>query len=411
MARRPWVRTALWEILPTAIVGVVVFQFIRAVCFERYLVPSESMEPVLHGNPKDGDVVLVNKLAYRWGNRPARFEQVVLENPSGGAHLVKRAVAFGGERVRISQGDLWVGEVGGPVRRIVKSPDRAAPMLQLWFGWRSGEPWNGTGERVRGAESAFAVESEQLVLHPLPDAAAPFGRQGIESRLASVPPRYYPAGLLSTAQAVDADFVCADGRRRGQRGLPVRDAMMVVEAVPEPGVSALLMVFEYYGRPFAMRWSEDGIDVTDSGGDPERVEGPPLAAGEPRTVCFGFLDGRLLLAVDGDLVFERPVPDLEPQAGSVASRLAPANALHLGCYGAETSIRALRIEHDIHYLSSPSPRRDAPDTWDVDGDEIFLLGDNTIDSRDSRDRSFPSKNLLGRPILVLGPWPRTGWVR
>lgn len=414
MARQPWVRTLVGEILPTAIVGVVVFQFIRAFCFERYLVPSASMEPVLHGDPTNGDLVLVDKLAYLWGNGPARFDQVVLENPEGGAHLVKRAVAFGGERIRIAEGDLWIGEVGGAVRRLVKTPEQAAPMLQPWFSWRVGEPWVATGERLRGAGSAFDAEPGGLVLRPLAsERVTPFASEDIASRLSSVPPRYYPDGLLSTARAVGADFACADGRRRGPLGVPVRDAMMAVEIQPDPGVTALVLAFEYYGRPFAMLWSNAGVALSDGGVGVDVAVAPPLSedGGAVRALRFGFLDGRLLLTVDGDLVLEHVVPDLEPQVGSIESRIAPANALHLGCYGAPLTIHSIRVDHDIHYLASPNPRRSAQDTWDVEGDEIFLLGDNTIDSRDSRDRTFPIDRLLGRPMLILGPWPRTGWVR
>jgi type IV secretory pathway protease TraF len=42
----------------------------------------------------------------------------------------------------------------------------------------------------------------------------------------------------------------------------------------------------------------------------------------------------------------------------------------------------------------------------------FLLGDSSFDSHDSRQfGAVDTRLFLGTPCCVLGPWPRTRWVR
>ncbi|MGW0603679.1 signal peptidase I [Streptomyces sp. NPDC002640] len=64
---------------------------------QPFTIPSTSMEPGL----RTGDRVLVNKLAYRFGDGPARGDVVVFQDAEGfgDGHFVKRVVGVGGDRV------------------------------------------------------------------------------------------------------------------------------------------------------------------------------------------------------------------------------------------------------------------------------------------------------------------------
>ena len=111
----------------------------KAVIADHYLIPTDSMEPVLHGNPRffRGDHVLVDKLAYglrlprthrwlvRW-RQPERGEIVVFfwsHDPARPVQI-KRVAAVGGEEVRIEDGRLRINgrewalldEEGRPIR-------------------------------------------------------------------------------------------------------------------------------------------------------------------------------------------------------------------------------------------------------------------------------------------------------
>jgi signal peptidase I len=90
-------RVALYLVLP-----VVLMLLCRLFVLEPFGIPSVSMSPTL----KAGDHVLVNKLAYRFGE-PEVDDLAVLEGP-GGEVLAKRIVALPGQRVELRDGILFV---------------------------------------------------------------------------------------------------------------------------------------------------------------------------------------------------------------------------------------------------------------------------------------------------------------
>ena len=84
--------------------GVIVLALgVRAFVAEPVGVPSGSMAPTL----RPGDSVLVNKLAYHFGD-PRRRDLVVLRPPGSGQLMLKRIVGVGGDRVGVEDGVLHV---------------------------------------------------------------------------------------------------------------------------------------------------------------------------------------------------------------------------------------------------------------------------------------------------------------
>lgn len=93
------------------IVLIVGAAFVLALLIQQFLVkpfgiPSESMEPTL----LKGDRVLVNRLAYRFGE-PQRGDIVVFRPPLGKEDYIKRIVAMGGDTVEVRSGRLFVNGV------------------------------------------------------------------------------------------------------------------------------------------------------------------------------------------------------------------------------------------------------------------------------------------------------------
>ena len=121
----PWTRknAVTWELI---IGAVLVFRWL---VFEPYSIPSGSMEPTLHGDPRffRGDRIWTNKLIY--GPRvpfmnkrlfhiaePKRWDIIVFNTvQEQAAHptLIKRVVGLPGERIHIADGKIWVN--GAPV--------------------------------------------------------------------------------------------------------------------------------------------------------------------------------------------------------------------------------------------------------------------------------------------------------
>jgi len=124
-------RRSFWKELPILIlVALVVAILIKTFLVQVFSIPSGSMEPTL----RPGDRVMVNKLAYRFGE-PARGDLVVFQNPlvpsddgsivgsvvrhvaeslgisSPDDALIKRIVALEGETLEMVDGDLFVDGV------------------------------------------------------------------------------------------------------------------------------------------------------------------------------------------------------------------------------------------------------------------------------------------------------------
>ena len=108
-------------VLLAVVAGAIVLLLgVRAFVAEPIGVPSASMAPTL----RPGDSVLVNKLAYRFGD-PRRRDLVVLRRPRSGELMLKRIVGVGGDRVGVEDGVLHVnGRAVGEAfvnRRLVDS--------------------------------------------------------------------------------------------------------------------------------------------------------------------------------------------------------------------------------------------------------------------------------------------------
>ena len=79
----------------------------------------------------------------------------------------------------------------------------------------------------------------------------------------------------------------------------------------------------------------------------------------------------------------------------------PHNLLHVGAVGGSVTLARLAVFHDVYYQALPRPFREAAD---IPVGELWLLGDNTFDSNDSRSKgSFLRSDVVGRPVMILGP--------
>jgi signal peptidase I len=87
--------------------AVVIALLVQAFLVKPFTIHQVSMRPTL----EEGDRILINRLAYRFGD-PSRGDIVVLHSPvNPDEDLVKRIVALAGDRVAVSDGRLYLNGV------------------------------------------------------------------------------------------------------------------------------------------------------------------------------------------------------------------------------------------------------------------------------------------------------------
>ncbi|MBL9080078.1 MAG: hypothetical protein JNL08_21475 [Planctomycetes bacterium] len=412
----------LRDALLVAAVAVVTVQALRRLVGDRYMVPSDSMQPVLHGDPLHGDVVFVDKLGSAAARR--RHDLVVVVHPEhGDQQLVKRIAARGDDHdacwIDLRGGDIWLGPDRDPkrFRRDTKEPFAARAMRVEWAAWPARSEALATAlDLSAGTE----VDGELRVPASSTDAAeatALFTAEARQRRRSARARSALPAGFVGTARPVDASFVDASGvRGRAGDDIGVVDCGMDLElALP---VEILFGTVELLDQSLTLVWraAAGGVELWCEG---ERVGGAtlPCRPQGAHRIEFGLLDDRVFFAVDDrlDALFVMARSPDWPQARPTDAAPQPRTYVHLGTQGG-APLRLTRLTvwrdvfHDRERIAGFAgdrgawPRSVPPGAW-------FLLGDNTYDSRDSRQfDAVPATAFVGVPQFVIGPWERAHWL-
>lgn len=100
----------LLDVLETALLSVLLFLAINAIS-ARIRIESISMQPTLY----EGDFVMVNKLAYKFGS-PARGDVIIFHYPPDPDRepYIKRVIGLPGDHVRVQDGMVHIN--GSPIQ-------------------------------------------------------------------------------------------------------------------------------------------------------------------------------------------------------------------------------------------------------------------------------------------------------
>jgi signal peptidase I len=103
--KKAGVKRTLLDTFETILLSLVLFLAINAVS-ERIRVESVSMQPTLFA----GDMVIVNKLAYRFNNALHRGDVIVFKYPPDPDSIpyIKRIVGLPGDQVHIADGKVYI---------------------------------------------------------------------------------------------------------------------------------------------------------------------------------------------------------------------------------------------------------------------------------------------------------------
>ena len=106
------IRHTIVVYLTTAVVAITAMVFLYTVVLINAYIPSESMENTL----MTGDRVIGNRLAYKFGNDPERFDVIIFNAPDNKpGFYIKRIIGMPGEKVTIKDGKVYINDSSEPL--------------------------------------------------------------------------------------------------------------------------------------------------------------------------------------------------------------------------------------------------------------------------------------------------------
>ena len=374
-AGSPWRRRAL-------LLAVVVFPalFVRGCVLDTFAIRSNSMAPIFQGSSDAGDHLLVLRTGL--DPRPLQRWDVVVVDGSvdptlteGYGALLKRVAALPGERVELRSGDLWVSPGPGQPLALARKPDDLIRALLvpvhtaaglatpwIWEGPGTREPLPSGGVRLTASDEPGHARFAESVADG--QAGVPGEHSVSDTALRLVVGACDATLELQLREGADVFRASLAPAARGGAALQHNLGGRVVASAPDfPGLKP---------GDTVLAWNvDDGVRV--------------------------FVNDRLLLSWD------QPPHDPPPPGG------APRNDPGLVVTGGSVELREVVVLHDLHYT--------AEGAWAAGGEfgvppgQVFLLGDNSLRSRDSRYFGpVPEGAVLGRPFARYAPLDRAGWL-
>jgi signal peptidase I len=404
------------------------------------MVDASRLPPVVPeaGNPDldsqssyNGDRILVNKYVYTF-SEPQRWDVVVFKFPGDAKiNYIKRLVGLPGEKLRIYQGDLFVGDKDasqpGDFKIERKPADKVLAMRQLvhdtdydpaelaaadwplrWEntgdsgtnGWKVESAAEGIKERQNYRIDATGDHVSWLRYHhyvPNYEVWQQIARGG------KLPAGMQPSPRLITdanpynayedrrhwdlpypyRQVSDRSTLEIDGLRQGLHW--VGDLMLEADVKVEEARGELLLDLVEGGQHFRCSIDLETGEATLTAGKDESykpsAKTPIRSAGEHR-VAFANVDDQLLLWVDGDLISfdggtEYDVAKVFGDRSGIIPQtsdedpgdLAPAG---IGARGANVEVSRLQLWRDIYYIADDSRKN-------ASGDPVISDFDHPLD--------------------------------
>jgi signal peptidase I len=336
---------------------------------------------------RSGERLFVDRTAFL-RSTPARWGVVVCSPPDDVTTLcVKRVVGLPGERITLSDGDIYANgeivrkdwDVLSAMAIVVDTGEyqsHTEPVVSRWRPERKETRWHVTAkgfESDKGAPTADSSEGiDWLSYHheqiwrqgdrvvrrdgPILDDLA--YNQDESRELIAVPDVILSCRLQSAGEG-EVYLRAGDGRKVFVVGL------------------------DFAARKGEVRGSEQVLARFDLPGS--------MDLAQPRAVALALADCRLQLIVSGAAMV-----DYRYDPAECATRQPTAEPLAIGVVGMPLGVSEWVVSRDLYYL--PPPGKSSIEPRQLGPNEYWLLGDNTAVSDDSR--TWPAKVRMTRDTLI-----------
>jgi signal peptidase I len=337
-----------------------------------------------------GDRILVEKF-----DSARRWDPVAYVEPDHGENYFHRLVELPGESLAIADGDVFING-----KRAVKPPNEVD---DLWFFVH---------------DTAFAPKN---VLPDSPQwkpAAADSGWQTADGKWSFAGERDAPGELVFAGKITSANAYNAFSQGRQWSSAPQNLGDVRIDC----RLSSLPAAASWGGR-----WRFGGTEViaqikdrsctlsakladgTEKIAEPGKLPVAPIKrSATTGVVTFAVRDGQASVLVDGRLISSLEIAPSDLSLRQRAGSEAPGEVA-LFATGGTLVIDRIVLWRDVYY-TQPDLRFGGVELRDfkLGPDEMFVLGDNSDQSKDSRYHGpFPAKSLIGVGSEIY--WPPRRW--
>jgi signal peptidase I len=334
------------------LIAFVLAMTIRCFCIDGFKIPSASMEPTLRGDPRTGDRIIADK--FRLLVSPIkRYDVILFKYPLDRTkNFIKRVVGIPNEEIKTKYGNIYSRPKGDNEYKITRKPldIQESIWLPVWN-------WTPVSDSIRkrwslpSTEGLYEITNNQLKLYA--DKSLD-GKSGFELD-GDIKDNYIGRGGDHTVTDIKLGFRCA----------------------LSGGGGAICVKMQTFSGVFSLYLSMDQENYLEYNGKKIVSIKEKLIALKQHLVEFLNYDKIVYIKLDGKIIGEYDYSEFSDDDYITVSY----PQITVETYKAEANFRDINLYRDIYYELSQD---DSSKTQEIGENKYFVIGDNVLNSRDSR---------------------------